>query len=1070
MSQLHPRLLRSICHWFSLTSFTSSTPFTSGFSRHSPLVHPEPFARRATRHFVVAAALLLLSIPCAFGLDPSLDISQYAHTSWKVRDGFTKGAITSLAQTPDGYLWLGTEFGLVRFDGVRAVPWQPPPGAELPSDHITSLFVAKDGTLWIGTWKGLASWRFEKLTAYPELSGLQVASLLQDREGTVWIGATGTPRPGRLCAIRDGKVYCRGEDGIFGIGVFGLHEDQKGNLWLGVANGFWRWKPGASEFFSAPNREPVFGFEEDDRGSLLIASQSGLSRFIDGRVEPYAEPRFAQGFRAAGIFKDQAGCLWVRTLDRGLVHIHDGKADVFSAGDGLSGDFIQAVLEDREGNIWTASAGGLDRFREYSVANLSVKQGLSHNNVLSVLATKDGSVWISTGSGLNRWKDGHVSSYSLRNRIAAPDRGVNGHPAESLFEDHSGRVWISSVREFGHVDNGRLVPVDGIPTGVVYSVAEVGQGHLWISNQQAGLIHVFQGKVVQEIPWAGLDHDDDAFTMAADPSQKGLWLGFSGGGVAYFANGGIQKTYSAAQGLGKGWVTGLRFGPRVALWAATQGGLSRIEGDRVATLTTKNGLPCDSVHWSMEDDDQSVWLYTACGLVRVSRSDIDAWVANPARIVNLTVFDASDGVPSSPLPGAFAQPVTKSSDGKLWFVTQNGVVVINPHNLAENKQPPPVHIEQITADGRVYDASNGVRLPRLVRYVDIDYTALSLVVPEKVRFRVKLEGEDKDWRELVNVRRVSYTNLAPKHYRFLVKACNNSGVWNEEGAALDFVIPPAWYQTYWFLAVCVAAFLALLWALYQYRLHQLAQQFNMRLEERVGERTRIARDLHDTLLQSFHGVLLFLQSGIHLLDEHPAEAKKTLNTAAKQAERAIIEGREAVQGLRASTVERNDLAMAIKTLGGELAAADSNTQRPEFNVQVEGTARNLHPILRDEVYRITGEAMRNAFRHSYAKQIEVEIRYDERQLRVRVRDDGQGIDPKLLSHDGREGHFGLRGMRERAKLIGGKLTVWSELDSGTEVELSIPANRAYTTPADGQRSWLAEKFAKLSGKDTELKS
>jgi signal transduction histidine kinase len=245
----------------------------------------------------------------------------------------------------------------------------------------------------------------------------------------------------------------------------------------------------------------------------------------------------------------------------------------------------------------------------------------------------------------------------------------------------------------------------------------------------------------------------------------------------------------------------------------------------------------------------------------------------------------------------------------------------------------------------------------------------------------------------------------------------------------------------------------------------------MRLEERVGERTRIARDLHDTLLQSFHGILLYLQSGIHLLEEqHPAEAKKTLKTAVEQAEQAIIEGREAVQGLRASTIERDDLALAIKTLGGELGSEDTNSRPPEFAVQVEGVSRYLHPIIRDEVYRIAGEAMRNVFRHADAKQVEVEIHYDDRRLRVRVRDDGKGIDPKLLSHDGREGHFGLRGMRERAKLVGGKLTVWSELDSGTEVELSIPANRAYATPGDGQRSWLAEKYAKLSRKDTELKS
>ena len=345
----------------------------------------------------------------------------------------------------------------------------------------------------------------------------------------------------------------------------------------------------------------------------------------------------------------------------------------------------------------------------------------------------------------------------------------------------------------------------------------------------------------------------------------------------------------------------------------------------------------------------------------------------------------------------------------------------------------------------------------------------SKFVPEKVRFRVKLEGQDKDWRELVNERHVQYTNLAPKTYRFLVKACSNSGVWNEEGAALAFTIPPMWYSTNWFLALCVAAFLAFLWALYQLRLHQLAGQFNMRLEPRVGERTRIARDLHDTLLQSFHGILLRMQI---LSNELPdGHTKEKLDTVIDEAEHAIVEGRDALQGLRASTVERNDLAAAIRTLGDELAAADSSSHRPEFSVQMEGAPRKLHPILRDEVYRIAGEAMRNAFRHAYAQRIEVEIRYDEWQLRVRVRDDGKGIDLKVLGDNGREGHFGLRGMRERAKLIGGKLTVWSELDSGTEVELIIPSARAYVTAPERRRSSLVEKLAgKLTGKDTGLKS
>jgi signal transduction histidine kinase len=388
----------------------------------------------------------------------------------------------------------------------------------------------------------------------------------------------------------------------------------------------------------------------------------------------------------------------------------------------------------------------------------------------------------------------------------------------------------------------------------------------------------------------------------------------------------------------------------------------------------------------------------------------------------------------------------------------------------------PVHIEQITADRKTYwqnlygDASySQPKLPPLVRDLTIDYTALSLVVPEKVHFRYKLEGWDRDWQDAGTRRQAFYTNLSPRKYRFRVVACNNSGVWNEEGAALDFVIPPAWYQTNWFRVLCVAVFLALLWALHQLRLRQMARQFNMRLEERVGERTRIARDLHDTLLQSFHGVLLHLQTVSNELAT--GNTKEKIDGVIDQAEQSIVEGRGAVQGLRASTIERNDLALAIRTLGEELAAADTRSWRPEVTVQVEGAARNLNPIVRDEAYRITGEAMRNAFCHADAKQIEVEIHYDDRQFRARVRDNGKGIDPQIISDNGREGHFGLRGMRERAKLIGGKLTVWSELDSGTEVELSIPAGRAYLVPPRRRRSWFVEKFTRRSSdKDAELKS
>jgi signal transduction histidine kinase len=323
---------------------------------------------------------------------------------------------------------------------------------------------------------------------------------------------------------------------------------------------------------------------------------------------------------------------------------------------------------------------------------------------------------------------------------------------------------------------------------------------------------------------------------------------------------------------------------------------------------------------------------------------------------------------------------------------------------------------------------------------------------------------------VVNDRQVQYSNLAPRHYTFRVMACNNSGVWNEGGASLEFSVLPAFYQTNWFRALCGAAFLFLLWGIYRLRVQQLQHQFAIGLEARVNERTRIARELHDTLLQSLQGLMLHFQTVIDLLPGRPVEALKTLEIAVDRADQAINEGRDAVQGLRASAVETNDLVSAVRILGEELRAADTNQNSVVFEVEVEGVPRNLHPILRDEVYRVAAEALRNAFRHAHAQRIEVEILYGEKWLRLRVRDDGKGIDPKLLSGDGRAGHYGLHGMRERAQLAGGKLVVWSKLDSGTEVDLSIPASTAYAT-SYRRRSWLSETFSGrgTTGEETDVK-
>ena len=1008
--------------------------------------------------------LLILCGRCAWGLDAGLDVSQYAHTAWKVRDGFAAAGIACIAQTPDGYLWLGTQFGLYRFDGVRAVPWQPPAGQQLPDNIINTLLVARDGTLWIGTFKGLASWKEGKLTVFPDLAGQYIDALLEDREGTTWVATSANPPPGILCAIRDGRVQCTGDDGTFGIGISTLYEDRKGDLWAGAPKGFWRWKPGRPEFFSMPKEVYTVGFAEDEEGNLLVGVRGGIKRLVNGQIESYPLNGLPKEFLVYRLFRDHGGALWVSILGGGLVHVHQGKTDAFSQTDGLSGDEVAAVFEDREGSIWTATANGLDRFRPLSISTISTKQGLLSQTAYSLLTAKGGTVWIGTNNGLDRWDGGRISAFGTGQGARKPNGRLNGETPFSLFQDSSGQIWVSTPREFGYLENERFFPLRGLPSGFVHDIAETSPGHLWLAYQGAGLVQLFQGKIVQLIPWSELKPKDFGWTLAADPTQKGVWVGFLHGDVAYVADGRLRASYSVADGLGRGRVNALRFGPRGTLWAATEGGLSRIKNGHITTLTSKNGLPCDRVHWTIEDDDHFVWVYMPCGLARIARSELDAWVSDPKRVVQTTVFGASDGVATRAGFAQYTSLVTKSPDGKIWFTPYDGVSVIDPRHLPYNKVPPPVHIEQVIADRKTHDAAfhakSGLRLPALARDLQIDYTALSLAVPEKVRFRYKLEGFDNDWQDAGNRRQAFYTNLSPKKYTFRVKACNNSGVWNEEGASLDFWIAPAYYQTNWFRALCVAAFLALLGALYQIRLRKLAREYEIRLEERVGERTRIARELHDSLLQGFQGLMFRLQAVREMLGGRAhEEAIQALDTALESGDKAIAEGRDTVSDLRQSVAGESDIAQALTALGEELAAQNDNGRAPYVRVLVEGKRRELSPVLRDEIYRIGREAMRNAFRHARAQKIEAEITYGDSEFLFHVRDDGIGIAGQIANKGSRAGHWGLPGMRERAKSFGGKLQVWSEHGAGTEIELMVPAAIAYGQSKAGRRFWFSQKKA-----------
>ncbi|HYZ87030.1 MAG TPA: two-component regulator propeller domain-containing protein, partial [Bryobacteraceae bacterium] len=802
---------------------------------------------------VVLTWMLLAWCPGALALDPTLDVGQYAHTSWKVREGFFKDSIGCIAQTPDGYLWLGTQFGIVRFDGVRHVPWQPPAGQQLPSSYIRSLFAARDGRLWIGTWLGPANWKDGKLTQYPELAGQSVSKFIEDHEGTVWAGTRSSP--GKLCAFRSGSVQCYGEGGEFGDRASTLHEDRAGNLWVGAHTGLWRWKPGPPKLYPFPDIESSQGVVESSNGALVIVMRSGLKQLINEKVVAWSLP--TEGVQPSRVLRDRDGGLWIGTLDRGLVHVHQGRMDLFSQSDGLSGNYIRYLFEDREGNIWVATDNGLDRFRHVTVSTISVNRGLSQAAPWSLLAAGDGSVWVGTVNGLNRLKEGHVTVYRKRSNVARrgsagmtgsgrlvreiTDAGLPDNLIHSLFEDDGRRIWVSTHAGVAYFENDRFIPVDGIPGGV-HAIAGDAAGNIWISEDR-NLFHVRGGRVVEQIPWAKLGRTETVIPMLWDPVRGGLWLGASRGlyppsldarggpGLEYFQHGQIRARYGAADGLGQGIVGGLHLDASGTLWVATEGGLSRLKGGRFHTLTTKNGLPCDGIHWVIEDDDHAFWLYTACGLARLARSEVDAWIAaiekdkDMQQRVKVTVFDNSDGVRIHAAPGGYTPRVGKSPDGRIWFLPWDGVSVIDPRRLPVNNLPPPVHIEQITADGKTYDVSHRLRLPPFVRDLTIDYTALSLVAPEKVRFRYKLEGQDPDWKEVVNERRAYYSNLAPRSYRFRVAACNNSGVWNETGDTLEFSVAPAYYQTNWFKAASAGVLVLLFWAAYRFRVRQLQREF-----------------------------------------------------------------------------------------------------------------------------------------------------------------------------------------------------------------------------------------------------
>jgi len=995
---------------------------------------------------LICLVLLVFWPAPSFALNPSRDLSQYAHSAWRPQDGVFSGIPTAITQTTDGYIWIGTNLGLVRFDGTRFVRWAFPPSTRLLDSRVFSLLGASDGSLWIGTGYSIARWDHGQLVNYPEISG-RIESISEDTEGSVWLARTQvTDGKGPVCRFKSGLWQCYGKADAFPL-AYTLHlaKGEQGNLWVAGYSDLCLWKPGSLSFYSGrltghPRQVSTLrAIAAAHDGSVWAAVDRGmpglhLDHFEGAHQTTVDVPGTAvTNGEVTSLFVDGNGALWIGTAHRGVLRFQGGKVEHIGAADGLSGDAVEDLFEDAEGNVWVATSEGIDSLRDLQVATYSMREGLSADGAVSVLGGRDGSLWIGNLDALDLLRDGKFS-------VVRSGSQLRGRFVNTLFEDHLGRLWVGADNVLWVDDRGSFRSVgsaDGSPLGTIFAITEDTNHIIWV-REGPRLDHVQDGKLVEPRTSPEIS---TAYTLAANP-QGGLIMGLVNGDLVYDRDGATQAIASHETGNTR-QIRDLSVDADGSAWGTTVDELAHWKDGRRRNLTVRNGLPCDGIFALVQDASRAIWLYTRCGLVRITRPELDRWWQAPDSVVKVTVIDQLAGVQPG-LTGLKPQ-ATRTPDGRLWFVNGRILQMFDPADSSGNKRPPPVHVEEVIADRHTYAATPGLRLPPLTGDLEIDYTALSFVAPRKVFFRYMLEGHDRTWQDPGARRQAFYSDLPPSSYRFKVIACNNDGVWNDTGAELTFTVLPTFYQTWWFRLLYITAGLAAVWLLYLFRLRQATEKIQARLGARMEERERIARELHDTLLQGFQGLVLRFQAIINVLPkEGPARAM--IEKALDRADEVLLEGRERVQELRVQGVAESDLADGLARYGSELA----QDHAASFSLAVVGTPQPIDTIVNHEVYRIGREAMSNAFLHSQGTKVEVELTYEASGLWLRVRDDGQGIPENILA-GGRSGHWGLSGMRERAEKIGGSLHLWSRPSSGTEVDLTIPARFAY--PRGDRKTW-----------------
>jgi len=987
--------------------------------------------------------LWLATLGAAHALDPAKQITQYAHNAWRINDGMLGGAVYDVTQTADGYLWVGTQAGLLRFDGVRFENFPAPDGHLLATFR---LFVARDGSLWVGTNTGLYREIDGRLTEFPLVNG-NISGIAQDLNGAIWISRRSINDAGALCKLDGALTHCYGRsDGVpMDLGCCdAIATDARGNLWLGASTMLLQWKPTVRSF-------PIDGLPTIQSGVLALAPLQdgsmwiavavpghgkGLQRFVHDAWVPLMTPGFdSSSLEASALFVDRDQSLWVGTLNTGIYRIRGDTVDHFDSRDGLSGNCVERFYQDREGTLWIATTKGLDSLRDTVVTTFSQREGLSSGLVGSVLASRDGTIWAGTANALNAIHPGGRVS------IIGPAQGLPGNQVTSFLEDHGGRLWVGVEDGLFVYENQkfrRISRTDGSPTGMVIAITEDIQQNIWIEvlGPGKGLIRIHDMRVEEVLPATALPA---ARKISADP-RGGIWLGLKSGDIARYYDGKLEviplEKHPSVP------VNQMTANPDGSVMGATGFGLIRFQDGNAHVLNTRNGLPCDGLNGFVTDDSRNLWLSTQCGIVEIAEVDLQRWWKNPQSSITLRTFGTLDGA----FPGrADFNVAAKSPDGRLFFANNFELQMVDPAHLALNTIVPPVHIERVIADRKIYTPQSRLSFPPRTQNLQIDYTALSFAVPQEVRFRYQLQGYEAAWQDAGTRRQAFYTNLRPGKYQFRVLACNNDDVWNKVGATIEFNIEPSWYQTSWFIALSIICGSLIVLLLYRLRMHQMARALSSRINERLAERNRLAGDLHDTLIQTIQGSKMLADNA--LADPSDALMRQVMQRLSVFLEQAIREGRAALNSLRISTAQTNETEEALRLAIEELQLHRSL----QSSLSIIGETRQTQPVAREEVYKIALEALRNAFLHSTGNRLEVKLTYG-RDFHLHVRDDGQGIDPHVADN-GKVGHFGMQGMRERAHRLHGELHITNIATGGTLIELVVPGRVMFQN-----RSFLYRAF------------